>query len=146
MRLVFLLLLTIWAGTSVFAQPPLGTWEWIETEGVDGSITTPNDLGYHIRREYAKDHVYRLYHGNTLVSRGLWGIVYVIVDHACYEILETACGGSWESFHFIGTHESLTLHNGYTTSSIIPPIERYEARGPVVTSRSTWGDLKTLYR
>ena len=143
---LLLLLLVLGVGATAFAQPPIGTWEWLETEAADGSVTTPDDLGYHVRREYTEDRTYRLYHGNTLVSQGQWGVVYVVVGHACYEILETACGGSWEYFHFIWTHESLTLHNGYTTSSIIPPIERYEARGPVSSTCSTWGDLKTLYR
>lgn len=125
------------------AQHPVeGTWEWQYTLLESGERIDPSTEGYTRQLYFGEweERSFIEYRNEAILLTGYWGLSYVIIGDACYELL-----GAWsdagefvlEGFPAYPDLETMVL------SGIIE--EHFTRREPVSNELISWGKVKAAY-
>ncbi len=150
MKAVLIFVLTLSATFALAAEPPLGTWEWMETEESPGVFTRPADAGYTVQFEFNDDMTFNEYRDQEIYEAGVFWVRdvefmgYIIpaltLDYEGVSPATCAYGIDGDGW--------LSMWWGANPADGMPyfPIERYSPRGPVGIEQENWGSIKALYR
>lgn len=150
MKAVLIIVLTLSATFALAADPPFGTWEWMETEESAGVFTTPTDVGYTVQFEFNEDMTFIEYRNQEIFDTGVFWVTDVeymdliitalTLDYGSVSPEVCAYGIDWDGW--------LAMWWGSNPSDGMPsyPVERYAPRGPVGIEQENWGSIKALYR
>ena len=144
-----LICLIMVATTMASAQtPPLGHWEWYETETSQGVFVTPADVGYTVQVSVVDGGTFIEYRDEAPYAQGTWTVFlseYMGMDITAFQ---TVVGGATTTYAYsFGPPPGFQLYAGADAGGWPSyPIERYSSRGPVQNDETTWGELKILYR
>ena len=149
MKAVLIFVLTLSATFALAAVPPLGTWEWVETEESAGVFTTPADVGYTVQFEFNGDMTFIEYRDEDIFESGVFWVTDVEYMDLIIQALTLDYGGvSPETCAYgIGQDGLLNMWWGANPQDGMPyfPRERYAPRS-VGIELGNWGSIKALYR
>ncbi len=150
MKAVLIFVLTLSTTFALAAEPPLGTWEWMETEQSAGVFTRPADVGYTVQFEFNDDMTFHEYRNQEIFESGVFWVTDVefmdliitalTLDYGDVSPEVCAYGIDWDGW--------LCMWWGANPVDGMPyfPVERYAPRGPVGIEQENWGSIKALYR
>ena len=150
MKAVLIFVMILSAAAALAAVPPLGTWEWVETEESPGEFTTPADVGYTVQFDFNDDMTFTEYRNQVPHESGVFWVTDVEYMGLIITALTLDYGGvSPETCAYgVDGEGMLSMWWGANPQDGMPyfPIERYAPRGPVEIEQGNWGSIKALYR
>lgn len=144
--ILFAILLS--TGVCLGAEPPVGRWNWSYTEETADEVTTPDEAGYTVAREFHADFTYREFLNGDIVREGIYWVEDVEHLHAIIPALRIQVEGDPLdacAFYNHGTRLSLLWGSGENGFPSFPAENLLLVDG-VSVSVHEWGSIKSLYR
>lgn len=149
MKAALIIVLTLSATLVVAAEPPFGTWEWVQTEESPGEFTTPTDVGYTVQFDFLTDMTFTEYRDEEFLESGVFWVADIEFMGYIIPALTLDYGDIPPRVCAYGVDEDgwLSMWWGSNPQDGMPyyPIESYAPR-PVNIEQGNWGSLKALYR
>jgi hypothetical protein len=123
-----------------------GCWEWSSTVHADGSMDTPETLGYAVEFEFLPDHRFFEYRNEQVALEAGWEfrLYYECTGVIMYVVNMAKIGdGQW----FYWTTDSTRLRISGTPFHRNPTaISTYTVRAALPNDRISWGRLQAQFR
>jgi len=147
-KLIFLCFVILVAGPAQaqFEHPFIGGWELQSITQPDGTVITPQDMGYTVQLDFQSDGSFIRYQDGAIVHQGQWMLSNIWVTYfghtVCIDILQTTGGDDWHS-PMGSLFSDLTLRTGNLET---PTEENYIFIGITPVEQQTLDSVRAMYR